>query len=415
MKTSVFSPADILIPQSNYLPEWSCNACDQFTSDEDYWRETASITGSAPGALNIILPEIWLNDRPAERYEKIFKNMSDYSDSGIFREYKNSFIYVERKLKDGSTRKGIVGKIDLEAYDWSQNSVSPVRATERTVAERLPARMDIRKRAKLEMPHIMLFIDNPEDDIIAYRDGYEQIYDFELMQNGGHIKGYRITGEYSDKLEKALESLTLPEKIKEKYGNDFCGNPVVYAIGDGNHSLAAAKELWNQAKAKGEEHIHPEYRYALVELVNIRSSGVSFYPIHKVVFGTDTGKFIEEACKYFDALEGNVEKKISLCVKDEIKDITVKCGDIGELIESAQRFCNEYTTENGGYIDYIHDTENVLKYTANQGCAGILLPTVEKAELYPFVMKKGVFPKKSFSVGHGEDKRYYLECRRLTK
>ena len=270
----VFTPADILLPRVDDMTKWSCIACDQFTAEPEYWREAERIVGSEPSTLRLMLPEAWLGVRDsAAETRKIYAAMKDYVNRGIFRTVEQSFIYVERTLPSGAVRRGLVGKLDLECYDWAPGSATPVRATEGTVESRLPARVEVRRGATLEMPHIMVFIDDPENAVIPSAAGGEALYDFELMLGGGHIRGSRVTGEAAERLTAALEA---PE------------GSVRFAMGDGNHSLAAAKRCWEQIKRnlpESELETHPA-RYALAEIVNIHDEAVTFEPIHRVLLET---------------------------------------------------------------------------------------------------------------------------------
>ena len=279
----VFTPADILLPRVDDMTKWSCIACDQFTAEPEYWREAERIVGSEPNTLRLMLPEAWLGVRDsAAETRKIYAAMKDYVNRGIFRTVEQSFIYVERTLPSGAVRRGLVGKLDLECYDWAPGSATPVRATEGTVESRLPARVEVRRGATLEMPHIMVFIDDPENAVIPSAAGGEALYDFELMLGGGHIRGSRVTGEAAERLTAALEA---PE------------GSVRFAMGDGNHSLAAAKRCLEQIKRnlpESELETHPA-RYALAEIVNIHDEAVTFEPIHRVLLETVPRGFIEEA------------------------------------------------------------------------------------------------------------------------
>ncbi len=279
---SLFTPADILLPASADMTKWSCIACDQFTSEPEYWQEAERIVGTAPSTLRLMLPEAWLGIRDsAAETRKIYEVMADYVNQDVFRMVPESYIYVERTLPSGAVRRGLVGKLDLEGYDWAEGTATPVRATEGTVESRLPARVEVRRGAVLEMPHIMVFINDAENTIIPSAAGGEELYDFELMLGGGHIRGSRVTGE-------AVRALTARLDAME--------GEIKYAMGDGNHSLAAAKLCWEGVKPKlsaRERETHPA-RFALVELVNIHDEAVTFEPIHRVITGTRARGFIEE-------------------------------------------------------------------------------------------------------------------------
>lgn len=406
-----FVPADILIPKLDDMQAWSVVACDQFTSEPEYWDAVRARVGDKPSTLSMILPEAELGTKDQDdEYKKIYAAMQKYLDDGIFGEYKNSYVVVERTLADGSVRRGLIGAVDLEYYDYSENSVSPVRATEHTVEDRLPPRVKIRMGAALELPHIMVFADDPEDTVISAAKKGEILYNFELMQGGGRIKGWQV--DNADKVMSALERLSDENELSRKYGTSK--NAVIIAMGDGNHSIAAAKKYWNEIKdsvPEPERASHPA-RYALAELVNIHDPAIVFEPIHKVIFGTDPTDFIEAVSERFKDGSGE-EKLIKVIAGACEKDIQV-CGlTLGLLIGECEKLCKAYTDKHGGSIDYIHGDNECMTMSRRDGCCGILLPKMDKSELFSSVMRSGPFPKKSFSIGLGCDKRYYLECRKI--
>lgn len=406
----IFRPADILIPDCD-MHKWSVVACDQFTSEPEYWQQVREIVGAAPSTLHMILPEAELGTKdPEAESVKINAVMQEYLDSGLFCRYPNSYIYLERTLKSGAVRRGIMGMFDLEAYDWAQGTHSPVRATEHTVEDRLPPRVKIRKNAPLEMPHIMIFMDDPENSVFSAVKKGEPVYDFELMQNGGRISGWLV--EDNDAVEAAAEHLGDESELIKKYGS--ADNAIVFAMGDGNHSLAAAKRHWEQVKEalpEAERESCPA-RYALAELVNIHDEAITFEPIHKVVFDTRPESFVKEAREFFAAELGE-GRSLDLVTGEGIERLNIAGLTIGQLIDRCEEFCKSYVERHGGYIDYIHGDCECIEMSQRFGCAGILLPRMEKSELFTSVMSGGPFPKKSFSIGHGNDKRYYLECRKI--
>lgn len=369
----IFTPADILLPKAGSdMTRWAVVACDQFSAQPEYWEELSAFVADAPSALRLMLPEAYLGAPDlARRKAAMTEAMKNYLVGGIFQNIPDSYIFVERTLPNGKVRRGLVGKLDLEAYDWTPGSTSPVRSTEATVPERLPTRVELRRNAVLEMPHIVLFIDDPSDSVLGCAVPGDTLYDFDLYGGGGHLCGRRLTGDAAQTVCAAIDAL--PGEIR-------------FAMGDGNHSLAAAKNRWEELKAAGAPMDHPA-RYALAELENLRDDAVDFYPIHRVLFGTDEGGFIRE-------LSGK---------------------DTGELVAEADAFCRAYIAEHGGTVDYIHGEEEARRMGSQPGCAAILLPTLPKAELFPHIASAGNYPKKSFSVGHSLDKRWYLECRRITE
>ncbi|MGI6025576.1 MAG: DUF1015 domain-containing protein [Candidatus Scatomorpha sp.] len=393
----VFTPADILLPRVDDMTKWSCIACDQFTAEPEYWREAERIVGSEPSTLRLMLPEAWLGVRDsAAETRKIYAAMKDYVNRGIFRTVEDSFVYVERTLPSGAVRRGLVGKLDLECYDWAPGSATPVRATEGTVESRLPARVEVRRGATLEMPHIMVFIDDPENAVIPSAAGGEELYDFELMLGGGHIRGSRVTGEAAERLTAALEA---PE------------GAVRFAMGDGNHSLAAAKRCWEQIKRnlpESELETHPA-RYALAEIVNIHDEAVTFEPIHRVLLETVPRGFIEEAAARLP--RGKGQAVTLLAGKREME---IETGmPLGALVALVDELLGDWRREHGGEPDYIHGDEEARALGGKPSSVGVLLPRLEKAELFPYITEHGPYPKKSFSIGHARDKRYYLECRAI--
>ena len=368
---NIFTPADILLPREGTdMTRWAAVACDQFSARPGYWRDMDAFVGDAPSALRLMLPEAFLNEPDVQaRQEAVCRTMETYIVGDIFREIPDSYIYVERTLPNGKVRRGLVGKLDLEAYDWAPGSASPVRSTEATVPERLPPRVRVRRQAALEMPHIVLFMDDPADTVLGTAEPGQVLYDFDLYAGGGHIKGYRLTGPAAARVRDAIDALP---------------GPVVFAMGDGNHSLAAAKEHWEQLKAAGAPMDHPA-RYALAELENLRDGAVEFYPIHRAALATDAGGFVQ-------ALSG---------------------GDTGALVARADALAQAYVAEHGGRVDYIHGEAEARALAAEPGGAAWLLRELDKAELFPHIQRHGNYPKKSFSVGEPLDKRWYVECRKI--
>lgn len=393
----VFTPADILLPRVDDMTKWSCIACDQFTAEPEYWREAERIVGSEPSTLRLMLPEAWLGVRDsAAETRKIYAAMKDYVNRGIFRTVEDSFIYVERTLPSGAVRRGLVGKLDLECYDWAPGSATPVRATEGTVESRLPARVEVRRGATLEMPHIMVFIDDPENAVIPSAAGGEVLYDFELMLGGGRIRGSRVTGEAAERLTAALEA---PE------------GSVRFAMGDGNHSLAAAKRCWEQIKRNLPESELETYpaRYALAEIVNIHDEAVTFEPIHRVLLETVPRGFIEEAAARLPRGKGQAVTLLA-----GRREMEIETGmPLGALVALVDELLGDWRREHGGEPDYIHGDEEARALGGKPSSVGVLLPRLEKAELFPYITEHGPYPKKSFSIGHARDKRYYLECRAI--
>ena len=390
-----FASADILIPKNNH-DKWAVIACDQFTSDHEYWNKTSGIVGDNPTALNIILPEIYLEDGDSEqRIKNINNKMNEYLSDEIFEIYPDSMIFVERKLPDGKTRYGIVGAVDLEAYDYNKGATSLIRATEGTVLDRIPPRVKIRKDAPIESPHIMVLIDDPLKTVIEPLKNADQkvVYDFDLMLGGGHIRGKLIGKENQDQIIKALDNLCGDET-----------NPLLFAMGDGNHSLATAKECYTA-------NPNPLNRYALVEIVNVHDNSLEFEPIYRVLFNVDTADIVGTA-EILSKMQGDGHK-YRFITSDGEGEITLPATSalpVGTL----QNFIDEYIKANPQVkVDYIHGVDSVEKLAKEENTIGFVFNGMEKAELFPTVKQDGALPRKTFSMGEAVSKRYYMECRRI--
>lgn len=412
---NAFKSADILIPKKNVdMNKWSVIACDQYTSEPEYWNETEKTVGDAPSTLRITLPEIYLEDNNvSERIENIHRNMEKYLEENIFDEYKNALVYVERTQNNGIIRQGIVGKIDLEEYSYEKGSTSQVRATEATVIERIPPRVKIRKNASLELPHIMILIDDEKKNIIeplsALSENMQKLYDFELMQNGGKIKGYLIPEDVQKNIFAELDELG-------EYNHGLKDVPeLLYAMGDGNHSLATAKEYYESLKRENPDKDfsnHPA-RYALVEIVNLHSPALQFEAIHRILTDTDTEKLIADMNEFLEITEKPSEQSFSYIIGKTEKKVYIgkTCSNL--TVGSLQSFLDKWLKENGGKIDYIHGADTLRTLVENKGGIGFILPDMNKNQLFPTVIKDGALPRKTFSMGHAEDKRFYIECRKI--
>ena len=415
----IFDRADILLPQNCDMTKWSVVACDQFSSQPEYWAALEQANAGFPSTLHLMFPEAYLETRDQfAEAEKINAEMERYLAEGVFRTLPASYVYIERTLHSGEVRRGLLGVLDLDAYDYSKGSTSPIRATEGTIESRLPPRVRVREGAALEMPHIMVFIDDPENGVMGLLDASKgslpALYDFDLSAGGGHIRGWQVSGAAADKLEAAIDALSDPEMLHARYGG---AAPVIYAMGDGNHSLATAKKCWESIKpglTAAERETHPA-RYSLVELVNIHDPAIGFEPIHKVLFETDPGAFLAEAGDSLSALGGDADTchTLRLVTAAGERELCVRGLTIGQLIGAAEETCQTYLAKHGGKIDYIHNDDTALEMGCRSDGAAILLPRMEKGELFPSVVRSGPFPKKSFSIGHAQDKRYYLECRKI--
>lgn len=417
---SAFKSADILIPQNIDFTKWSVVACDQYTSELGYWQDVKDIVSGSPSTLNIIFPEVYLEDgNSEERIEKINAVMEEYLSDGLFREYKDTLIYVKRTQSDGKVRHGIVGKIDLEEYDFSKGSQSKVRATEGTIIERIPPRQRIRINAPLEVPHILILIDDREKTVVepleAQAESFEKLYDFDLMKNSGHIEGYKVTEQAKNNILSAIEELGDKTKFEQKYGVKGKG-VLMFAAGDGNHSLATAKTCWDTIKKEltPEEIKNHPARYALVELMNIHDSALEFEPIQRVIFDTDPEKLLRELIKYYNAsYEDNGGQRIDYTYQGNEGSIYITETSSNLPVGTLQKFLDGYLDENGGRIDYIHGNDVVRTLAKEPDTIGFMVDAMEKNDLFATVIKDGSLPRKTFSMGEAADKRFYLECKKI--
>ena len=405
-----FASTDILLPSDDIdLSKWAVIACDQYTSQPDYWEKAEKIVGESPSALRIIFPEVYLEREDAkERIRRIQESMLQYLEKGVLiPSIKDGFVLVERRLSCG-VRKGLVGCLDLEAYDFRPEKKALVRATEQTIASRIPPRVQIRQGAALESPHIMLLIDDPKNSLIEplyeKRSSLKQVYDIELMLGGGHITGYAVEGEAAERLNAQLYE-------RQKASDGF-----FLAVGDGNHSLATAKTCWEQLKttlSETERENHPA-RYALVELVNLHDESLEFEPIHRVMFHTDKKTVVSE---FINTLK---EQGMDCDTGDSITFLDGNGREGYDLFNTADRipvdvlqmFLDEYLARHKeSAIDYVHGTDAVEEIVQKDNCVGIVLSAISKASLFPAIRSGGVLPRKTFSMGEAYEKRYYLECR----
>ena len=396
----IVTSTDILLPRAEDMGAWSVIACDQFTSEPEYWAAAEARAAEKPSTLSLMLPEAWLHTARADGADgRIADTMRRYLAEGVFQTVPDSFIYVERTLSDGRVRRGLVAALDLEQYDFTGTQRTSVRSTEGTVEERLPPRVNIRRGAPLEMPHTLLLMDDRTDSVLSLaekaKDTLEKVYDFDLMLGGGHIAGWRVSGETKAAVQSALDALDNAALQREKYGDAAENGKLTFAVGDGNHSLAAAKRFWEEKREtlpENERETDPA-RFALVEIENIHEPSLDFEPIHRVIFDTDASAFAAEFTAH--RTEWEAEDKT-----------------LGERV-AAESFCRAYIAVHGGYIDYIHGDDTARALGEKPNCAAVLLPPVEKSGLFVSVLKNGALPKKSFSMGNARDKRYYLECRKI--
>jgi len=447
MKKDAFSQLGVVIPEillPNHrvdLQKWAVVACDQFTSQLEYWEEAAQIVGEEPSTLKIIFPEVYLgkgNDQ--ERINTIRQQMREYLQNEVLINHGPCMIYVERRTAYGNLRKGLVLAVDLECYDYNRGSTTLIRATEGTVLERIPPRVKIRDGAILESPHVMLLIDDPECQVIepitAIKDTLEQVYDFDLMLNGGRLTGYKVDRtEIFEKILAGLTDLADLKRFNQKY-NINSDKLLLFAVGDGNHSLATAKAVWEKVKQENANDAaimdHPA-RYALVEVVNIHDSGLQFEPIHRVLFNIEVDSLFNAMKSYFSnnefelsfindsqAVELQVPESSGPQVINFVSNqgnglIKIKKPVHNLAVGTLQAFIDDYIARHQGVeVDYIHGTNAVVDLGCRPGNIGFLLPSMDKSDLFKTVIIDGVLPRKTFSMGEAEEKRYYMECRQIS-
>jgi len=425
----------ILIPKPGIdLQKWAVIACDQFTSEPEYWEQVAEIVGDAPSTLNIVLPELYLNTPGEEkRILNTISTMQDYLQKNMFQQV-HAPIYVQRTF-DGFTRRGLIVCLDLEQYDYSKGSQTLIRATEGTIIDRLPPRIRVRKQAPLEISHIIVLFDDPQDTVFSPLDDHVKtlnpLYDFDLMLESGHLGGYELSSrEIQAHINQALQALIEPDIFANKY-NLPPGQyqPLLFALGDGNHSLATAKAVWEDLKPTVSPN-HPA-RYALVEIENIHDSALTFEPIHRLLFNTS-----EDIVEHLQVYWGDCISIIEvLSSKEMMKIVDLQKGQghqVGLLSSAGYRILTIHDSENNlpvgtlqdfidnfisrGFaerVDYVHGTQVLFEKGQLQGNVGFYLPRIEKSDLFKTIILDGALPRKTFSMGKAESKRFYLECRRI--
>lgn len=401
-----FTKADILLPANVDMEKWAVIACDQFVSQPEYWEQVRRLVGDAPSTLNLILPEAQLDGDCTLVIQAINNTMVQYLKSDLFRLYPNSFLYVERTLLNGTVRKGVVGSVDLEAYDFTPDSPSAIRATEQTVAERIPPRMNIRRNAALELPHVLLLCDDEEkllvESLTAKKDSLPLLYDFHLMLDGGRIQGWLVSGEDCEAF--CTQLCAYEQRIRQKYGD----KSVLYAVGDGNHSLASAKGCYEELKKQGAPC--EKARYALVELENIHDEAQVFEPIHRIIKSTDPEALLQAMTEAIGKPSGSPIYWQS----GDKKGVFYVHSPEGMLpVGIVQDFLDEYLAEHPGIIDYIHGDGALRQLSEQKSSIGLLMPPVEKKAFFQGIIAGGTLPRKTFSMGHAQEKRYYLETRKI--
>ncbi len=436
-----FPDIGLQIPQV-YLPKpgtdltrWSVIACDQFTSQPDYWDKVESMVGDAPSTLRLTLPEIYLEQSDiSNRIAGVQSTMRRYLNEGVVQPI-DGIIYVERTV-GGKTRKGLVVALDLECYDYSKGSASLIRATEGTIVDRLPPRMRIRENALLELPHILVLIDDPQNSVIGSiaesKSQLEKLYDFELMLGSGHLTGYKVNQTtMEEKVVSALRNLAQPAHFSEKYGVPSKAPVLLYAMGDGNHSLATAKAIWENIKSSvGMEH---PARYALVEIENVHDEALEFEPIHRVLFGVKkdfrkqletafsgrvhfaTAANFEEMIKSVDSSDSKLQKVGLVLGENEFNVIEFSRPSSNLAVGTIQPVLDAFLKDGGAEkTDYVHGVEVTIRLGSQPGNLGIYLPGMKKTDLFKTVILDGALPRKTFSMGEAHEKRFYMEARKIT-
>ncbi len=426
----------LLMPREGIdLSKWAVIACDQYTSQPDYWNNADSIVGDAPSTLRLTLPEVYLEQPDVkERTAKIQDAMLRYQQDGTLTEYEPGMMLVERTTKSG-TRRGVVLSFDLEAYDYQADSQSLIRPTEKTVVERIPPRLAVREGASLELPHIMLLIDDSDRKVIeplfADKDAFRKAYDTDLMLNGGHLSGWFVPeGKETAALIERLNGLADPETFNKKYGLTGEHAVLPYAVGDGNHSMATAKANWERIKqdlSEEERQDHPA-RFVLAEVVNIHDDSLEIEGIHRVLFHIHPREVFQAADDFFRLHGGmaycgdpkrapstNVQsfpcmfhgEQVTLCIVDSPWALPVA---------TLQNFLDDFLEKNPkSHIDYIHGADVVRELSQDARNMGFLLPDPAKEDLFRGVILDGVLPRKTFSMGEAQEKRYYMEARKIVK
>ncbi len=436
----IISDIGIQIPQV-YLPKagtdlskWAVIACDQFTSEPEYWRDVEKIVGDAPSTLKLTFPEVHLEKPGGEtRIQSIQAAMRKYMDDGILQPH-DGFVYVERTVA-GKTRKGIVLCLDLECYDYTKGSTSLIRATEGTIVDRLPPRIKIRQGATMELPHILVLIDDPTYTVIEplskVKSKFDKLYDFELMLNSGHLTGYAVNAESENKVVEALRALAKPETFAAKYGIGKDQPVLLFAMGDGNHSLATAKAIWEKVKPQvGMDH---PSRYALVEIENVHDEGLEFEPIHRVLFNIKKDLFAalektfganlsytpvagaDEMVRRVDSARGEKQAIGLVGGGKQFGVIEIAHPSSNLPVGTIQSFLDVFIKDGSAEkIDYVHGRDVVERLALQPGNAGFYLPGMHKSDLFKTVILDGTLPRKTFSMGEAREKRFYMEARKIS-
>ena len=436
----MINPADlgiqvptVLVPAAHIdLTKWAVIACDQYTSNPEYWAEVRRLIGDSPSTLDLILPEVYLDEPGVDtRIQQINERMQAFLAEKILVSLDPGLILLDRRTAHVPSRKGLLLAVDLEKYDYKQGSKSLIRPTEETIADRLPPRIRIREGGSLEVPHIMLLLDDPERTVIEplfrHTPDLPRLYDFELMMDGGHLTGYHLTvPALLNQTFQALARLTDPEITTAKYGAGEA--PLLFAVGDGNHSLATAKAIWENLKQQTEDHTalhdHPA-RYRLVEVVNLYVEGLIFHPIHRLLFNIDADQFFRELQNHLRCRIITTQQKVPdnpeaqyfhFCTETTSGAVVIDNPSSVLTVGTLQPFLDAYLRRYPeSRIDYIHGDKNITTLGRQPGNLGLLLPPLNKHDLFKTVIRDGALPRKTFSMGEADEKRFYFEARKIRR
>ena len=427
MSEACFTAADILLPAAGVpLDPWACIAVDQFTSQPEYWQRAEHLADGKPSTLHIVLPEAYLGTpQEAERLESIRRTMEEYRKSVLTRKV-HGYVYVERTQMDGTVRQGLVGAVDLDAYDYAKGSKPAIRPSESTVVERIPPRLKVRRGATLETPHVMMLADDADCTLIEpiglMKNQLPPLYDGELMLGGGHLRGWAVEDPaLIAGIDAALAALADPAAFARRWPAAKGQQPMVLAVGDGNHSLATAKAYWEELKptlSEEQRRTHPA-RWCLAEVCNVHSPAIEIEPIHRVVFGVGA-KELYAALDAWDQQQGSSttmsDQRLRLADAHGESAVALANPPAPLTVGSVEAFLADFLPAHPGVtVDYIHGESTALALASDPAkpATAILLPDFAKADLFKGVVLGGVLPKKTFSMGHAEEKRYYLECRQI--
>lgn len=427
MNQNCFGPAHILLPDETVpLEQWACVACDQFTSDRHYWEQAEDLTYGKPSALHLVLPEAYLADSDVpQRTERIGRTMLEYEKTVLNRSV-DGYIYVERTEQSGRIRQGLVGVVDLEAYSYEKGALPLVRPSENTVLERIPPRVKVRQGASLELPHVMMLADDPACTLVepigAAKADLRPLYEGELMLGGGHIAGWAVEDPaLIEQINAVVAGMESQQSFDAKYPGVAGSSPMALAVGDGNHSLATAKACWEQLKAtlpEAERAKHPA-RWCLAEVCNVHSEAIEIEPIHRVLFGMPANNLLFELTVWCDTNGiklgvGPGEQTFTVCGHENDSTLHFENSPYPLTVGTIEAFLTELCKANQWVkVDYIHGEEALLNLCRNKNGVGLLLPPFDKADIFKGVVMGGVLPRKTFSMGHAEEKRYYLEARKI--